>query len=65
VEGSDLAYIFELQRFPTRATGREGTTALRVTMIFRLEEGEWKLVHRQADPLTTAQPLERLIQKPS
>jgi hypothetical protein len=33
--------------------------ALRVTMIFRLEEGGWKLVHRQADPLTTPEALER------
>jgi len=48
-------------------TGREeqAAGALRVTMIFRLEEDEWKLVHRQADPLTTPQPLERSIHEPS
>ena len=63
--GSDVAYVFEIQRLETKATGREGTVALRVTMIFRLEDGEWKLVHRQADPLTTPQPLERSIQEPS
>jgi ketosteroid isomerase-like protein len=61
--GSDVAYVFEIER--TKLTGREGTIALRVTMIFRLEEGEWKLVHRQADPLTESQPLERSIQEPS
>jgi hypothetical protein len=34
-------------------------------MIFRLEEGGWKLVHRQADPLAEPQPLQRSIQEPS
>ena len=43
-EGSDVAYVFEIER--TKLTGREGTIAPRVTMIFCLEEGEWKLVHR-------------------
>jgi ketosteroid isomerase-like protein len=57
VEGSDLAYVFEIQRFEAKLPGRE--MALRVTMIFRLEEGGWKLVHRQADPLTTPEALER------
>jgi hypothetical protein len=30
-----------------------------------LEEGGWKLVHRQADPLITPQPLQRSIREPS
>jgi hypothetical protein len=36
---------------------------LRVTMIFRLEEAGWKLIHRQAGPFVSPQPLERLTQK--
>jgi ketosteroid isomerase-like protein len=37
--------------------------ALRVTMIFRPEEGEWKVVHRHADPITTPRPAESVIQE--
>jgi ketosteroid isomerase-like protein len=29
--------------------------ALRATMIFRPEDGVWKVVHRHADPITTPQ----------
>jgi hypothetical protein len=36
-----------------------------MTMISRLEEGGWKLVHRQADPLIEPQSLERSIRGPS
>jgi ketosteroid isomerase-like protein len=36
---------------------------VRVTTIFRSEEGEWKVAHRHADPITTAQPAESVIQE--
>ena len=35
--------------------------ALRRTTIFRLEDGAWKVVHSQADAITTAQPAESII----
>jgi lactoylglutathione lyase len=52
--GTDLAYLFELERFTSDLTEGRGvvTGSLRVVMIFRLEDGAWKLVHRQADTLT-------------
>ena len=45
--------------------GSEDVTpfTLRVTMIFRPEDGEWKIVHRHADPITTPQSAESVIQE--
>jgi ketosteroid isomerase-like protein len=61
----DLAYTVEIERSQTKVEGREDVTpiALRVTTIFRPEDGAWKVVHRHADPITTAQPAETVIQK--
>src|ERR687897_2655764 len=62
---SELAYVVEIERTKAKIGGSEDITpfALRVTMIFRPEVGEWKIVHRHADPITTAQPAESLIQE--
>ena len=62
---AELAYVVEVERFEGKGGGRENIvpSALRVTMIFRAEEGAWKVVHRHADPITTAQPAESVIQK--
>ncbi len=61
----ELAYVVEIERGEAKVGGREQTTpwALRATMIFRPEDGEWKVVHRHADPITTAQPAESVIQE--
>ena len=61
----ELAYIVRVERARAKVGGSEDITpiTLRVTMIFRPEEGEWKIVHRHADPITTAQPVESVIQE--
>jgi ketosteroid isomerase-like protein len=61
----DLAYIVRVERQEGKVGGGEdlASFALRVTMIFRPEDGEWKVVHRHADPITTPRPAESLIQQ--
>ena len=61
----ELAYVVQLERAEAKVGAREEITpyALRTTMIFRAEEGTWKVVHRHADPITTPQPAESVIQK--
>jgi len=61
----ELAYIVEVERTKAKVGGRQDIVpfALRVTTIFRPEDGTWKVVHRHADPITTAQPIESVIQK--
>ncbi len=61
----ELAYTVWLERQQAKVSGREDISpfALRVTMIYRPEEGTWKVVHRHADPITTPQPAESLIEE--
>jgi ketosteroid isomerase-like protein len=61
----DLAYIVEVERIKAKVGGREDVAplALRTTSILRLEDGTWKVVHRRADPITTVQAPESVIQK--
>jgi ketosteroid isomerase-like protein len=62
---AELAYVVEIERPKAKIGGSEDITpfALRVTMIFRPEDGEWKILHRHADPITTPQPAESVIQE--
>jgi ketosteroid isomerase-like protein len=61
----ELAYVVQIERAEAKIGAREDITplAVRATMIFRPEEGEWKVVHRHADPIITAQPPESVIQE--
>jgi ketosteroid isomerase-like protein len=62
----ELAYVVHIERPEAKIGGGEDITpfSLRVTMIFRPEEeGEWKIVHRHADPMTTPQPAESVIKE--
>ena len=62
---AELAYLVEMERFRAKVgPGDEFVTgALRVTSILRPEDGAWKVVHRHADPITTARPAESVIQR--
>ena len=62
---AELAYVVQIERAEAKIGAREDITpyAVRATMIFRPEDDEWKVVHRHADPITTAQPAESVIQE--
>ena len=52
----DLGYIVGFE-YSTASVGGDAPApiALRVTLIFRREDGEWKEVHRHADPMPGVQ----------
>ncbi len=62
---AELAYVVEIERGEAKVGASEDITpwALRATMIFRPEDGEWKVVHRHADPITSARPAESVIKE--
>ena len=64
VRGPDLAYTVEIESYRARVGGASELlpVAVRVTTVFRLEEGVWKVTHRYADPITAPWPPESVIQ---
>jgi ketosteroid isomerase-like protein len=62
---AELAYVVQLEHLEAKVGGREDITpySLRSTMIFRPEDGVWKVVHRHADPIITPQPSESVLQE--
>ena len=61
---AELAYMLEIERFEAKVAGAADMSpiAIRVTTVFRLESGEWKVVNRHADPIMSAQKPESLTQ---
>ena len=51
----DLAYVIQAEHLRYRVRGETGEASrdYRVTMIFRREALEWRIVHRQADTQLT------------
>jgi ketosteroid isomerase-like protein len=64
VETPDLAYEVVLEHSVARLAGAADKVpvSLRVTTIFRREDDGWKIVHRHADPITGARPVQSLLQ---
>lgn len=60
---AELGYLVEMERFRATLDGNEGSGALRVTTIFRLEDAGWRIAHRHADPITTPQAIASVLQK--
>jgi ketosteroid isomerase-like protein len=60
----DVAYIHELERFEAKMGGSDQVTpvSLRCTTVYRREDDSWRIVHRHADPITSARPAESVIQ---
>jgi ketosteroid isomerase-like protein len=60
----DLAYTVEIERYRARVGGGAEIVpvAVRVTTIFRNEDGAWKVTHRHADPITAPRPPESVLQ---
>jgi ketosteroid isomerase-like protein len=61
----NLACVVEVERGQSKVGGAAELVpvAVRVTSVFRLESGNWKLVHRHADPITTPRPAESVISR--
>jgi ketosteroid isomerase-like protein len=54
IEGRELAFIVEIEEWKVRVVEQADVSpsTLRVTTVFRSEDGAWKIVHRHADPLS-------------
>lgn len=65
METADLAYIVEIERDRVRVGAAEefAPVSPRVTSIFRREETVWRIVHRHADPITAARPIESIVER--
>ena len=52
--GADTAYTVAIERCSVHHVTQPAPVPheLRATMIFRLEDNEWKITHRHADPLS-------------
>jgi ketosteroid isomerase-like protein len=62
---ADMMCIVEIERSKLKlaGTGDMARATIRVTSLFRLEDGAWKLVHRHADSVTSPRSIESAIEK--
>lgn len=64
VETPDLAYEIGIERSVAKLgnAAEKVPISLRVTTVFRREDDGWKIVHRHADPITEAKPIQSVTQ---
>jgi ketosteroid isomerase-like protein len=64
LETPDLAYDLAIERGHMKVGGADELVpvSLRVTTIFRREEGGWRIVHRHADTITAPRAPESIVQ---
>ena len=57
-DAADVAWCHEVERGEAMLGGRSELEdfALRVTSIYRREEGQWRIVLRHADPIVVPRP---------
>ena len=60
----ELAYLVEVERFEAKVGDQQemASGALRVTTVLRPEDGDWRIVHRHADPITAPRAADFVIQ---
>ena len=60
----DLGYAVWIERGQVRVEGRAepGPLAVRVTHVFRREDGAWRIIHRHGDPITQLREAASVIQ---
>jgi ketosteroid isomerase-like protein len=63
----DLGYTVWIERCQARLRAVEGVVpvALRVTHLYRKEDGAWRMIHRHADPIVTIQETQAIVQPPN
>jgi ketosteroid isomerase-like protein len=56
----DMGYVLEIERMRVKFPDSDELrpVALRVTTIWLKENGEWRVVHRHADPITSARTIQ-------
>ncbi len=64
-ETSQFAYLVEIEHYNAKMYGKKEVSVgtLRVTSVFLKEEGVWKTVHRQADPLIAEQTFDSVLKR--
>jgi ketosteroid isomerase-like protein len=62
---SEMAYVVEVESFQAKVGGEEDVArgSLRVTNVLRPEEGDWRVVHRHADPVTSPRSARSVVEK--